>query len=265
MKEILLKKIQSEQFYFTDEETSWLIKNIGNENPLIRDDIVFFLLSNGITKNGFSEKQFSYLKKYTISNNLIFYNNDKLLPYTLTRSFSALLNGFIIEADGNKNSIYYNNLSNHERAYFFDTAIKYINSEIDTTGFSQKYGWVHSLAHGADYLSKTVSHYLFNEKSIDSVLDSLKFIIYSVDKPFKDREDRRLANIIYSALLSNKLEQNKLNKWIVSFNFSYNTNIDLYRLTTFENILAYIFFHSIDTLKLDENLKINMLQYLKKY
>lgn len=104
---------------FTDIETEWLMNNIGNEDPLIRDEIVFILLANGIIEGGFTKNQFEYIKNRSIDENLMFYQIEKGLPSSLTRSFSTLLNGFIIQADGLKTSIYYHSLNNLERNYFF--------------------------------------------------------------------------------------------------------------------------------------------------
>ena len=42
-------------------------------------------------------------------------------------------------------------------------------------------------------------------------------------------------------------------------------NKDFYRLATFKHMLAYIYFHSLDKFKLDEELEKIMLVYLKKY
>ena len=43
------------------------------------------------------------------------------------------------------------------------------------------------------------------------------------------------------------------------------SNKDFYRLATFKSMLAYIYFHSLDTLELDIELEKIMLSYLKKH
>lgn len=90
-------------------------------------------------------------------------------------------------------------------------------------------------------------------------------IVNSLMEPFKDEEECRIAHVIYEALLCEKLEQPTLKNWIKSFNFSLESNEDFYRLATFKSILAYLYFHSLDTLKLDADLEKAMLAYLKEY
>lgn len=111
--------IKIENSSYSDNEILWLIKNIGNKNPDIRDSLVYNILTTGITEEKFTTTQFYTIVQSTITNNLILFNIAEKLPSTLTRSFSALLNGNIIFADGNTKSKYYNSLSGEEKKYFF--------------------------------------------------------------------------------------------------------------------------------------------------
>ena len=265
MKEKLLNKVETENLTFSNKETQWLMKNIDNEDSIIRDNIVFNLLARGIVEGHFSLQQFNYIKDVTIAEDFIFYCIDKKLPYTLKRSFSALLNGFIIQADNQIDSPYHNLLDHTERDYFFNSSINYLKQESDKTGFSDKYGWVHTFAHGGDYLSKAIVHKHFDKSKMNNVLNNITLILDNLESPFKDEEECRLANVIYVALLYQKMEQNMLKNWIESLNFPLESNKDFYRLATFKSMLAYIYFHSLDTLELDIELEKIMLSYLKKH
>jgi len=265
MKEKLLEKVEKGNITFSDKETQWLMENIGNEDSVIRDNIVFTLLASGIAGGGFSVQQFNYIKEKTISEDFVFYHIEKKLPYTLKRSFSALLNGFIIQADNESDSPYHNSLSKSERDYFFNTSVNYLKKESDKTGFSREYGWVHAFAHGGDYLSKSIVHKYFDKNKMNDVLENITFILDSLEEPFKDEEECRLANIIYEALLSEKIEQKTFENWIKKLDFQLIDNKDFYRLATFKSMLAYIYFHSLDNIKLDNELEKTMLTYLKKY
>lgn len=170
MQESLYEKMDKKEVTFSDAETHWLLKNIGNESSDIRDTLVFTLLARGISEGGFSLPQYLYIKEKTTSDNLIFYHIEKNLPYTLTRSFAALLNGFIIQVDNDSHSPYYDLLSVPEKAYFFNTAVTYLQKEHVKTGFSSSYGWVHAFAHGGEYLSKAVMHNQFEKERMTDVL-----------------------------------------------------------------------------------------------
>lgn len=265
MKESMLRKIELEQVSFTDIETEWLMDNIGNEDPVIRDEIVFILLANGIIEGGFTKIQFEYIKNRSIRENLMFYQIEKELPSTLTRSFSTLLNGFIIQADGLKSSIYYHLLNNSERNYFFDAAENYLCKEKDITSFSLDYGWVHSFGHFGDYLFKVISHDLYNINGFPKILNSIYFLFKNLEKSFEFGEERRLAHGIYEGLKIQKVPQDMLASWINSVDFLINENRDYYSRAAFENFLSYIYFHSMNEMLLSETLEKAMLNHLKEY
>lgn len=265
MKESMLQKIKLEQVNFTDIETEWLMNNIGNEDPLIRDEIVFILLANGIIEGGFTKNQFEYIKNRSIDENLMFYQIEKGLPSTLTRSFSTLLNGFIIQADGLRTSIYYHSLNNLERNYFFNAAENYLFEEKDMTSFSTEYGWVHSFGHFGDYIFKVINHDLYNINNFPQILNGIYFLFKNLEKSFEFCEERRLAHGIYEGLKTQKVPQDMLTNWINDANFVIKDNRDYYGIAAFENFLSYIYFHSMNEVILSEPLKKAMLSYLKEY
>lgn len=203
--------------------------------------------------------------RQTVDENLIFYQMGEKLPATLTRSFAALLNGNIIEADGNASSPYYHRLSARDRDYFFESACDYLSREKDKTGFSPKFGWVHAFAHAGDYLSSVVSHDEFDRRNMAQVLKVVADVIENLDEPFKDEEERRIANVFFQAVVHDKLSQIEFKEWIETLNFPLEKNADYYRLATFENMLAYFYFHTIDVFEIEPELKKVMLDYLKKY
>lgn len=241
------------------------MENIGNPDAEIRDEIVYMLLTRGIDEGSFNSAQFNYLVRQTMDENLIFYQMDKKLPATLTRSFAALLNGNIIEADGNASSAYYHRLSARDRDYFFESACDYLSCETDKTGFSPKFGWVHAFAHAGDYLSSVVSHDLFARRNRVKVLKAVADVIENLEEPFKDEEERRIANVFFQAVVHDKLSQIEFKEWIETLNFPLEKNADYYRLATFKNMLAYFYFHAIDVFEIELGLKKIMLSYLKRY
>lgn len=265
MKKILLQKIELPFFEITDFETKWLIKNIGSTDTIIRDDIVFIILARGITEGLFTQEQFAYLKHTSISENLLFFNIDNPLPDTLTRSFSALLNGFIIEADGKECSPYHQNLTSSERSYFFNAAIQYLYKEKDKTGYSQDYGWVHAFGHIGDYLYRAIQHNLFDRQQFGEMLDAFYYVFKNLDAPFEVGEERRLAHVIVEALQNNRVSQEFISNWIDSLDFPLESVEDYHRLSSFESFLSYIYFKSNTQLILDSTLKDSILNYLNNY
>ncbi|WP_161485515.1 DUF2785 domain-containing protein [Vagococcus penaei] len=241
------------------------MEQIGSEEPTIRDNLVFTLLGRGLSEGALTQEQFAYVSTQSMAKDLIRYRLDTKLPATLTRSFTALLNGFIVQVDGSEQSPYHHLLMPEVRDYFWLSASQYLYQETDRTGYSPQYGWVHAFAHAGDYLSKVVGHDLFNQSFMPDVLDSLTFVITSSRQPFTDGKGRRLAQALVTGLIQEKLTQEQLAQWIQSHYFALEELSDFYQLALFEDMLAYVYFHTLDTLVLTDDLQTALLGYLKKY
>lgn len=258
-------KFEIVEFSYTDEETRWLIENIGHEEANIRDEIVYMSLARGLYENKFTLEQFDYLKNQTIGKELLFYKMEEQLPSSLIRTFAALLNAALVGSSKGKNSKYYQMLSKEEYHYFFDAAIKYLQTETDLTGYSPKHGWVHGYAHGADFLAEVVCHEYFSNENTSVVLDTIMSVIKKLEEPFIDGEERRLAAVIYRGILEEKFTQTAIAEWINQAHFEVKENKDFYQLAMFENLLAAIYFHLIDEIEIVPELKTALLKYLKRY
>lgn len=266
MELILLERLKNEaSFTCSNEELTWLIDHIGDEKSEIRDNLVFSALARSIAEGGLTKFQFDYLKTEIISRNYINYQLTKNLPETLYRSFSALINGFMIQADGDKTSPYFNLLSPEEKEYFFSASINYLKLEHDYTGYSPIYGWVHGIAHGADFLSKVVLHSEFSKERYAEILEVIEFIFKQVKEPFIDKEESRLAVIIYQLLLENKLDEADFIEWLKQADYPLIELVDYYKLNSFKNFLAAIYFKLENKNRLSENLKKELLVYLTEF
>lgn len=54
LKEKMVQKLTERQLKFSDTQVRWLMENIGNPDPEIRDKIVYMLLTRGIDEGAFS-------------------------------------------------------------------------------------------------------------------------------------------------------------------------------------------------------------------
>lgn len=265
MREILEEKVAKDDLRFTDAEVQWLLEHIGDFDPTIRDDLVFNALAGAILNDTLTTAQFQWLVQKTITKDLIFYHLNEGLPATVTRTFAALLNGFLIQADGNSEGRYYHLLTEDERTYFFERALAYLNKETDYTGYSQQFGWVHGLAHGADFLAKASLHENFPAEKMPALLQALQHVFKTTEKLFHYSEERRLAVVIYELVKADKLDLDLFCQWLLTNDFSNGTLLDCDRLANFENFLAAIYFHLESAGKLPDQLKTALLQILKDY
>lgn len=265
MIEQMKKKLSDSHPLFSDEEVGWLMENIGSPDAAIRDDSVFQLFSKSISASCFNRKQFLFLKDSTICQNLAFYKMEEQLPASLTRSFAALLNGFILEADNDPHSSYFELLTDMDRTYLFDGAVEYLKRENDFTGYSEQFGWVHCFAHGADWLLKAIRHNRFSGDRLKVSLASIENVFQRLPCVFTDGEERRLAAAVYEPLISGKLSQKMVAGWLASLYFPVESYIDISRLMCFESFLAAIYFHLEGSIGMTSQLKNGLMEYLKNY
>lgn len=133
---------------FTDNQVQLLLGNIGNLDPVIRDDLVYTLFARGFLERAFTHEQEQTIINTFITEKKLFKDiakpqNDKVF----LRSFSALLGSVILETDQETEI-----LTNEQRKQFFAWSIDYLLREKDYRGYIEGKGWAHSIAHGSDFL-----------------------------------------------------------------------------------------------------------------
>jgi len=184
-----LLKTPAQELYFTNNQVDFMLKNIGNTNPYVRDNLVYMLFAIGFMNKSFTSIQQEHIINYFFTNNLLFKNilepqND----YVFTRSFSALLGGIILEFDEDTSI-----LNDSRREELFKWSVQYLKLENDYRGFVTNKGWAHAIAHGSDFLGSSLSHTKFHLTNINELFITLLKVINRLETPFIDEEEGRLA------------------------------------------------------------------------
>ena len=178
---------------FTNEQIQFLLDNIGNLNPHIRDNLVYTLFARGFSENAFKQKQIQVIIDSFIQNIGLFRQINQPENDTIfLRTFSALLGALILESDNDKPI-----LTDSERQLLFDWSIRYLKEEKDFRGYVTNKGWAHSVAHGSDFLGATLSHHDFKPKSVSAIFEVITSIFQNLKNPFVDDFDKK----IYQQLL----------------------------------------------------------------
>ena len=81
----------------------------------------------------------------------------------------------------------------------FETVARWYPAELDTRGYDEQLGWLHAVAHGADYLSRCVKA---NVASGPEVLELLAARLVGPGPAWRDQEDARVARAAVIALTS---------------------------------------------------------------
>lgn len=250
--EILKRKLSNSQALYSDEETNWLLDNIGDFKSEIRDDLVCNSLGAGFLEEKFTERQVLFFIKQLRRKNLLFYCIKESGEATLTRSFTCLLWDLIIRTNNDKHSRYYQVLNKNEERQTFEDLIKYLANEHDFTGFSKKYGWVHAVAHCSDALSDSILCDNFDQKMVDDFLLATKEMLDKVDRRFIDGEEYRLADVFVNGFKAHKINSDSFVNWIEAFTF------DPYS----DELLEYYRFNNLKSLLQDIYVKLNSISLL---
>lgn len=218
--DILNKKLDNPNSKYSDQEISWLISHIGDPASNIRDGLVCNTFGSGFFEEKFSREQAKYLFEVTKEEKLLFYQMPNELPYTLTRSFTCLLLELIALVNNKKDSKYYQVLSLEDELTIFDSLIKYLESEKDYTGYSNKYGWVHAIAHCSDALEICIQQESFNKNLVKKLLIASQQLFLQVTKRFVDEEEYHLSDVFIAGIKNNKLNSDDLVNWFDSFDIN---------------------------------------------
>lgn len=196
----------------------FMLENIGNSNPYVRDEIIYrawcYLFDKGRIDIRQKRKILSFLldEKYLSS-----YDFDNSQDLVLRRSFTALLLVILLE-DERKNC--WMTADNYQR--IMQESFSWLLEEQDYRGFDEKLGWIHAFAHGADLLVEIVRLTACQVKEVNIIMSILTKIISSQDILLWSEEDR-LSVVIIELLKLKKLSESELLYWCENIEKSLNS------------------------------------------
>jgi hypothetical protein len=205
----LRSELTGKNIRYDQNEVEWLVAHIGDPNPDVRDGLVYDTFCVGVDRRRFSSEQLQFVAAYTVDNDLIMRDIEKHGAATVTRSFAALLNAELLKADRQGN--YFGFLTDKQRTYMFDRAVRYLEEETDYTGYDPKLGWVHGIAHGADLLAECVQHQGF---ALRPVLPLLSKLLSELQEPLGDGEPARLAMVLFELLYTHRMKETRIADWL---------------------------------------------------
>lgn len=239
MREQLEKKLDCHEPY-ADKELDWLLDHIGDKSPEIRDNLVYRSWCHMMMNQLVSRNQLQQLYQQVKDGQLQMLGLGSFDQTSLTRSFTSLLNALFLAVDGDQDSPYYQFLGDDERVFLFQQAITYLPQEKDNRGFHPDYGWIHAIAHGADFLLAACCHPDFPLDKIPEVLACLETTFKNQHTTFTAGESNRLAEIpIY--LVSHPKLTALITDWLTNFIISGDSPNDYSRQLNVQTFLNTIY------------------------
>ena len=169
--------------------------NLGSTDPELRDDISYRILTQWLYAKKIVPPE---LRRNLVSEwigNLQRSIGEKDTDSVILRSFSALMLS-VIAASDNQTPF----LDRDEFKTLLNAAVDYMREEQDTRGFDANIGWLHSVAHTADFLKFLARsrHLEVSEQSV--ILASIAGKLDRVDHVLDRGEDERLARVVLSLI-----------------------------------------------------------------
>ena len=196
------------------EITENMIKNIGNVDPELRDELIYRTFYFWIIKKKYYNKeQLREILKTIFDDNHLFYKiGNKGDDSVFTRAFSVLLVPLI--------------LSRHEAEHFLnkqdkkmvtEEVLAYFQQEQDYRGYIENKGWAHAVAHGADALDEIALTEFVTHNELIKILELIKIKVSTKDYVFVNEEDERLVTAVISLISRGIISDFELVDWIKSF------------------------------------------------
>lgn len=246
---------------YTDAELAWLLDHIGDPDPAIRDDLVYASFCQGVMAERFSREQVKHLLAFVQANQLQCQGLGQSDERTLTRSFTSLLNALFLYADGDEHHPLHGWLSQADRHWLFDLAISYLPAERDCRGYQESYGWLHALAHGADFLLATACHPLFPAVRLEEVWQVLVEVLTSHETAFSAGESSRLAEVLVQLVASNRVCQEDLAYWLAQVTIADHHPSDYAKSLNVQALLSAFFFRLENMGRLEPVLRSAILNH----
>ncbi|HEP1819894.1 TPA: DUF2785 domain-containing protein [Streptococcus suis] len=236
MKEFLMEKIQTSQPY-TNAELAWLLENIGHPDPTIRDELVYASFCHIFLEGLITREQAQELLQ----------DSQDTKPFSLEgstqkRSFICLLYCLLLSVDNEPESIYHAFLSTNDRELLFQQALDYLTIENDWSGYDEKLGWIHTAAHGADFLLAASCHEQFSNEKSKEVWQAILTCLTKQSKVFSAGEEIRLAQIPVYLLLNEKVSSQELTEWMNELDFPNQEPLDYFRWLNLQHFLSSLYF-----------------------
>ena len=191
-----------------DELTVELVEMLGHQNPRLREDLAYPLLTTWITQ-GVYDDLLSGLGDGIIPGLRYGLGHDGDVS-VIRRSYSALMLAEIIGRDNNAHL-----MSASTVLDWGDRATSWYVREQDHRGWVPEQGWAHAIAHGADLLAALARSRHFGRLELTVLLDVIADrVLTPTAYIWRHGEDDRLAYAVMTLLHRNALDPKIVEPWL---------------------------------------------------
>ena len=173
-----------------------LLKNIGVENPELRDGLVYPCLAHLLYDKHFDEETLKYVLNRLLDEEHLFFDLENSIKNSvLTRSFSSLQIVILLAVHKRDNII-----PKEMILKTLELFLKYFEKETFYKGYDEHLGWLHSIAHSADVFSEFLTISYFEEEEITLIFEKILKKFKERNYYFSHDEDERMVVGIKAAI-----------------------------------------------------------------
>ena len=212
-----LKKQKETEYKFEDVDklhfAHMLIENIGDLDPVVRDELIYPNLAHLLHDKHFNEEQLTEILHLLIGDEYLHFDLDNNIEFSvLIRSFTLLQLVILVDVHNRDNRI-----DEIDMRELLKSFIDYFQKEENLTGYDSEKGWLHSIAHSADLFAQLVKCEWVKERELKLIFKSITTKYKTKEYYFKHDEDERLINAIENGLERDILGEEFLTIWIEMF------------------------------------------------
>ncbi len=260
LEKIKKSKVNPDKIENFSELIDEMIDNIGNPDPILRDDLIYSILANWIIEGHIDDKSKKHILNRLVSeDNLLYKIKLKEDISVLKRSFSVLMIPPLIYSHRKKTY-----LTESEIREIFNKVCIYFSLEDDLRGYIKDKGWAHSAAHTADALDELALCEELGKNDLEQILKLIKNKLSNNSYIFVNEEDERMCTAVESIISREILSEEFIYNWLESFYTIFNKTSfpDNYKLKmNLKNFLRSLYFRFLEK---DKDISENIYYILKK-
>lgn len=181
--------------YSLEVLTTELLTQLGSTEQALREELVYPILDAWISRGYYSVDDLNNMA-IQLSSNLTNGLGEQGTDTVLLRSYSLLTLTSIVYEDGRQRW-----LENGLVMQLFEDALAHLAAEKDLRGYDNEQGWLHAIAHSADYLFAFALHPLIEARDLERVMDA---VAAKVSEPvahvYLYSEEERLTRTVMGVL-----------------------------------------------------------------
>ncbi|MGK0554654.1 DUF2785 domain-containing protein [Macrococcus capreoli] len=196
------------------------LKNVGNTDPFIRDELAFNTFAKCMIEENIKEIELELIIQECIEN--IHIKDGVVNDEVFKRSFSILYLMCILFRD-NQEEI----LSVNQYKKITISVIQYFNKENDIRGFVTDKGWAHGIAHASDAIIEIIKSRYYEDSYTNIIFEGVRNNLLKLQfnhVPYIDDEDERMSSIIVALLKYDNVEERIIVKWLSTLSISKTEN-----------------------------------------